>query len=84
VHQAKEIVNDGACASHKNVQCSAWANSKGEAVVKLYLFDNLGHAISIDPGAEKNRGGKVGRYFKDTGFHSTWQCVVDYGLADTK
>jgi feruloyl esterase len=80
LHQAKKIVDDGVCAAYKNVQCNAWANSKGETVVKLYLFDNLGHAISINPGAEINRGGKVGRYFKDTGFHSTWQCVVDFGL----
>jgi poly(hydroxyalkanoate) depolymerase family esterase len=80
LHQAKQIANDGLCANNKNVACSAWANSKGETVVKLYLFANLGHAISIDPGTEINRGGKVGRYFKDTGFHSTWQCVQDFGL----
>lgn len=84
LHQAKKVVSNGVCTNHKYMECSAWANSKGETVVKLFLFENLGHAISIDPGVEINRGGKVGRYFKDTGFHSTWQCVHDFGLVKTK
>jgi len=75
---------DSTCAGHKYIQCSTWANAKGETVIRLYLFDNLGHAVSIDPGLEINKGGKVGKYFRDTGFHSTWQCAVDFGLTEKR
>jgi poly(hydroxyalkanoate) depolymerase family esterase len=86
LHRAQLLspIADNTCAGHKFVQCSSYANVKGETVVRLYLFDNLGHAVSIDPGLEINKGGKVGKYFRDTGFHSTWQCAVDFGLTEKR
>jgi len=82
LHNAQQLspLSDSTCVNHKYMQCSSWANSAGKTVVKLYLFNNLGHAVAIDPGLEIDKGGKVGKYFRDMGFHSTWQCAVDFGL----
>jgi len=41
-------------------------------LVNYYKIKNMGHAISIDPGEEKNKGGKISTYAIDKNFHSPY------------
>lgn len=49
-------------------------------VIVKYEINNLGHAMAIDPGTEKQQGGNVGRFSVDKNFHSTFWAAKFFGL----
>jgi hypothetical protein len=40
----------------------------------------LGHALAIDPGTGKMKGGKTGIFSKDVDLFSTWYIARDFGI----
>jgi poly(hydroxyalkanoate) depolymerase family esterase len=49
-------------------------------VIVKYEINNLGHAMSVDPGTEKQQGGNVARFAVDKNFHSTFWVAKFFGL----
>lgn len=54
-------------------------NSKN--IVK-YTINNLGHAIAVDPGQEKQEGGNVAKFAVDKNFHTTYWVANFFGLVN--
>jgi poly(hydroxyalkanoate) depolymerase family esterase len=49
-------------------------------VIVKYEINNLGHAMAVDPGTEKQQGGNVARFAVDKNFHSTFWVAKFFGL----
>lgn len=49
-------------------------------VIVKYEINNLGHALAVDPGLEKQQGGNVARFAVDKNFHSTYWAANFFGL----
>ncbi len=49
-------------------------------VIVKYEINNLGHAIAVDPGSEKQQGGNVARFAVDKNFHATYWTAKFFGL----
>ncbi len=49
-------------------------------VIVKYEIDNLGHAMAVDPGTEKQQGGNVARFAVDKNFHTTYWSAKFFGL----
>lgn len=49
-------------------------------VIIKYEINNLGHALAVDPGIEKQQGGNVARFAVDKNFHSTYWAANFFGL----
>jgi len=45
-----------------------------------YKIKNMGHAIAINPGEEKNKGGKVSTYAIDKNFHSPYWSAIFFDI----
>ncbi|HEY9170036.1 MAG TPA: PHB depolymerase family esterase [Lutibacter sp.] len=49
-------------------------------VIIKYEINNLGHAMAVDPGTEKQRGGNVAKFAVDKNFHTTYWAAELFGL----
>ncbi len=49
-------------------------------VIVKYEINNLGHAMAVDPGLEKQQGGKVAKFAVDKNFHATYWTAKFFGL----
>lgn len=49
-------------------------------VIVKYEINNLGHAMAVDPGLEKQQGGNVARFAVDKNFHATYWAAKFFGL----
>ncbi|WP_372769113.1 PHB depolymerase family esterase [Lutibacter sp.] len=49
-------------------------------IIVKYEINNLGHAMAVDPGTEKQQGGNVARFALDKNFHSTYWTAKFFGL----
>ncbi|NQV77505.1 MAG: PHB depolymerase family esterase [Lutibacter sp.] len=49
-------------------------------VIVKYEINNLGHAMAVDPGTEKQQGGSVARFSVDKNFHTTYWTANFFGL----
>ncbi len=49
-------------------------------VIVKYEIKNLGHAMAVDPGSEKQQGGNVARFAVDKNFHTTYWVANFFGL----
>jgi len=49
-------------------------------VIVKYEINNLGHAMAVDPGTEKQQGGNIARFAVDKNFHSTYWAANFFGL----
>jgi poly(hydroxyalkanoate) depolymerase family esterase len=45
-----------------------------------YEINNLGHAMAVDPGTEKQQGGNVAKFAVDKNFHTTYWVAKFFGL----
>lgn len=61
-----------------------YMDSLGRTVVILYMINNLGHRLMIQPGEKENEGGQTGIFGIDKGFHSTYQTALDFGIIKKK
>ena len=49
-------------------------------VIVKYEINNLGHAMAVDPGTEKQQGGNMARFAVDKNFHTTYWTAKFFGL----
>lgn len=49
-------------------------------VIVKYEINNLGHAMTVDPGTEKQQGGNMARFAVDKNFHTTYWTAKFFGL----
>lgn len=49
-------------------------------VIVKYEINNLGHAMAVDPGNEKQHGGNVAKFAVDKNFHTTYWVANFFGL----
>lgn len=49
-------------------------------VIVKYEINNLGHAMAVDPGLEKQQGGNMARFAVDKNFHATYWTAKFFGL----
>lgn len=49
-------------------------------VIVKYEINNLGHAMAVDPGLEKQQGGNVARFSVDKNFHNTYWVAKFFEL----
>jgi poly(hydroxyalkanoate) depolymerase family esterase len=49
-------------------------------VIIKYEINNLGHAMAVDPGTEKQQGGNVARFSADKNFHTTYWTAKFFRL----
>ena len=66
--------------SNYEVTRKTFLNTNNEAVVLFYEFNNLGHALPVDPGYCMNQGGKKGIFGTDKNFYSTFYTAYEFGL----
>lgn len=66
--------------SNYDVTRKTFLNSNNDAVVMFYEFNNLGHALPVDPGYCMNQGGKKGLFGTDKNFYSTFYTAYEFGL----
>lgn len=52
------------------------------SVLVKYEINNLGHAMAVDPGLEKQQGGNVAKFAVDKNFHTTFWVANFFGLAN--
>lgn len=45
-----------------------------------YEINNLGHAMAVDPGTEKQQGGNIAKFAVDKNFHTTYWTAKFFGL----
>ncbi len=50
------------------------------SVIVKYEINNLGHAMSVDPGTEKQQGGNIARFAVDKNFHTTYWVAKFFEL----
>ena len=74
---ADEIVND--FENSEGLTRSAWKENDIEKIV-VYDFENLGHALPVDPGTAEKQGGQTGLFSVDKNFFSTYWIAKDFGL----
>lgn len=51
-------------------------------VLVKYEINNLGHAMAVDPGQEKQQGGNVAKFAVDKNFHTTYWVANFFGLVN--
>lgn len=49
-------------------------------IIVKYEINNLGHAMAVDPGTEKQQGGNVARFALDKNFHTTYWTAKFFGM----
>ncbi|MDD3722893.1 MAG: PHB depolymerase family esterase, partial [Lutibacter sp.] len=49
-------------------------------VIVKYEINNLGHAMAVDPGTEKQQGGNEAKFAVDKNFHTTYWAAEFFGL----
>jgi len=57
-------------------------NQKNNPIIVKYEINNLGHAMSIDPGLEEHQGGIIGKFAIDKDFHSTYWIANFFKLVE--
>lgn len=67
-------------ADNPLIQKRIYRNKKGENCIQMYLIENTGHALPVDPGTGPKQGGKTGMFAVDRDFFSTYYIAVDFGL----
>ncbi|MBS1637184.1 MAG: PHB depolymerase family esterase [Bacteroidetes bacterium] len=63
-----------------DVKRKTYLDKAGKEAVLLYEFNNLGHALPVDPGFCRNQGGKKGLFGTDKNFYSTFYTAYEFGL----
>lgn len=71
-------------ANNPLVEKRIYKDDQGKEKILFYLIDKTGHALPIDPGDEKNQGGKTGLFALDRDFFSTYYIAKDFGLIKEK
>jgi poly(hydroxyalkanoate) depolymerase family esterase len=51
-------------------------------VIVKYEINNLGHAMAVDPGLEKQQGGNTAKFAIDKNFHTTYWVANFFGLVN--
>lgn len=51
-------------------------------VIIKYEINNLGHAMAVDPGIEKQQGGNIAKFAVDKNFHTTYWVANFFGLVN--
>jgi poly(hydroxyalkanoate) depolymerase family esterase len=82
VHNAEKVVNDPPLLLHQEAQLTLYnfKNKANEIVVVYIEAEGLSHALLIDPGKDKNHGGKKGLFGVDRNWHSTVYLAKEFGL----
>lgn len=63
-----------------DINRKAWIDTSGKEAIVFYSINDIGHAIPVDPGKEKNQGGETGLFTTDKNFFSTYYIAKDFGL----
>lgn len=58
----------------------SYASATHSQAITVYLIDELGHSLPVDPGSGNHQGGKTGVFATDIGFYSTYYIALDLGL----
>lgn len=70
--------------NHSWVERCEYTDQQNRVIAVQYQLQGIKHALSIATGNSARQGGKDGKFMTDTGFHIPWQCVVDFGLTDSR
>lgn len=66
--------------NHEYIKRFSWFDEMKNEVIIFYSLSNIGHAVPVDPGNEKNQGGETGLFATDKNFFSTYYIAKDFGL----
>lgn len=64
----------------EDISRTEYTDSLGRTAVVLYMINNLGHRLMIQPGEKENEGGQTGIFGVNKGFHSTFQTAKEFGI----
>lgn len=53
---------------------------QGRVAVTLFMVDNLGHKLMVQPGEKENECGRIGVFGVNKGFNSTYQTAKEFGI----
>lgn len=67
---------------YSDMERKVFKNKSGEAMVKFYQFNKLGHQLPVCPGNEKDKGGQIDMFAVKSELHSTYQVALDFGLVE--
>ena len=66
--------------NQENLKRFAFNDTENKEAIIFYQFNNLGHALPVDPGYGEMQGGETGMFAVDKNFFSTYWIAKDFGL----
>lgn len=82
VHQADTVPDrvEYPYAGNYDIKRRSYFDKDSSEAVVYYEFNNLGHALPVDPGYCRNQGGKKGIFGTDKNFYSIFYTACEFGL----